>query len=156
MLPLCKIRFWLLLSCEILGGWIAGLSRRIWMLLKQVHVGGLSIGNRGKLKYHGQARGAAQRDGQIARCWALRTGLATSYALNGQIWCVGLHTTPTNEQKSCLCEVTGNYVYLAGFLLPLVEVRRYLPIILTFQFRRSDVEPFPRWCGESGDVVLFC
>ena len=55
------------------------------MMLKQVHVGGLSIGDRGKLKYRGQARGAAQRDGQIAWWWAPRSGLATSYALNGQI-----------------------------------------------------------------------
>lgn len=82
--------------------------------------------------------------------------MATSYALNGQIGCVGLHATPMTEQKSYLCEVAGNYVYLASFLLTWVEVRWYLLIILTFPFRRSDVEPCPRWCGESRDMLLFC
>jgi len=82
--------------------------------------------------------------------------MATLYVPHGQIWCVGLHTTPANEQKGYLCEVAGNYAHLASFLLVLAEVRWYLPISLTFWFGRSEVEPYPRWCGESKGMVLFC
>ncbi|CAM9344335.1 unnamed protein product [Bubo scandiacus] len=80
------------------------------------------MGSRGGLKRRGWARGAAQRDGQTAQCWAPRTGLATSRAPNGQIGCVGLHTISANE-RSYLCEVIGNSIYLASFLLTLVEFR---------------------------------
>lgn len=47
------------------------------MILKQVHVGDFSIGNRSKLKYCGQARGAAQYYTQIVWYLVLRRGLTT-------------------------------------------------------------------------------
>lgn len=36
------MKLWLLLRCEILGDWTAGVNRRIWMMLQHVYVGSLS------------------------------------------------------------------------------------------------------------------
>lgn len=69
--------------------------------------------------------------------------------------CVGVYTTPAEERKGYLWEVSGTRVCRAGSPLALAEVSWCLLSSVTFHSGRSRTEPWPGWCGDSKDTGLF-